>query len=287
MREKILIVDDDPETLGLCQNALEGERYQVVTASSAEDALQLAAEGEYDVILSDIRMPGVSGLELLENLKKLDPEQPVIMFSGFGDVDAAVEAMKLGAFDSLAKPLIVDELKVTINKALRQNRLRQENEKLKQELHDSHVAMANLPKIVPLLQNMTADVAREFLELGEVETINSNDIILEEGLLDNRLFIVLEGELSVWQEKAELFRLGKGECYGEMNIFRPGLRSQGLLVELPGQLLVLGKEEILNFFNKKEERVFKLFVFNALNSIFAKQRKACSRIIHLERMLKG
>ncbi len=287
MQEKVLIVDDDPEICTLCSEALDEEGYQVTTSTSAEEALELAEQEEFDVILSDIRMPGMSGLELVQNLKRLDPDQTIVMFSGFGDVDLAIEAMKLGARDSLPKPLNVDELRLTLGKAIHQNHLRRENEKLKQELQDSTIAMTNLPRFIPLLQNFPVDAGREFVELGHVVSLNSNDVILQEGSTDHRLYIVLEGELSVWQEKAELYRLGRGESYGEMNIFRQSLHNQGLLAELPAQLLIIEKEAIIDFFNKKEERIFKLFVFNALNSIFVKHRKACARIIQLEHLLKG
>ena len=287
MSEKVLIVDDDPEICALCSETLSAEGYQVTTSTSADEALEVSQHEEFDVILSDLRMPGTTGLELLRNLKSADPDQTVILFTGFSDMDIEVEAMKLGAFDSLPKPLILDELRLTVGKALRQNRLRRENEKLRQELQNSNIAATNLPKFIPLLHNLPKDAAHEFLELGHVETVNSNDLILQENTLDNRLYIVIEGEISVWQDKAELYRLGRAESFGEINIFRQTLRSQGLVSELPGQLLILEKDAILEYFNKKEERIFKLFVFNALNSISNKYRKACARIIQLESLLRG
>jgi DNA-binding response OmpR family regulator len=287
MSEKILIVDDDPEICALCAEALSEDGYQVITSTNGDEALELAQHEEFDVVLSDLRMPGMTGLELLKNLKGADSDQAVIMFSGFGDMEIAVEAMKLGAYDSLPKPLILDELRLTVGKAMRQNRLRRENEKLRRELQDSTIAMTYLPKFIPLLQNLPKDATHEFIELGHVETINSNDLILQENSSDHRLYIVIEGEISVWQDKAELYRLGRGESYGEMNILRRSQRSQGLLAELPGQLLILERDAILAFFNKKEERIFKLFIFNILNSVYTKNLKLCSRLIQLERMLKG
>ena len=287
MSEKILIVDDDPEICAMCAEALSEDGYQVVTSTSGDEALELAQHEEFDVVLSDICMPGMTGLELLQNLKCVDPAQTVIMFSAFGEVNSAVEAMKLGAYDSLPKPLILDELRLSVGKAIRQNFLRRENEKLRHELQDSSIAMTDLPKFIPLLQNMPKDAAREFIELGHVEAINSNDLILQENTLDQRLYIVIEGEVSVWQDKAELYRLRRGESYGEMNILRHSVRSQCLLAELPGQILIIERDAILAYFNKKEERIFKLFIFNILNSVFTKNRKLCGRLIQLERMLRG
>ncbi|RJQ47853.1 MAG: response regulator [Gaiellales bacterium] len=287
MREKILIVDDDPEIRSLCQESLGGEDYEVVTSASGEEALEMATQSSFDVVLSDIRMPGISGIELLESLKRANPEQVMVMFSGFTDVDVAVEAMRLGAIGSLSKPLIVDELKLTINQALHQNRLRQENVKLKMELHESHVAQVLVPKLIPLLQNFSLEACREFVEMGRIVGLGANEILLEEGVADQHLYIVFEGELTVWQDGVEVHRLGKGESYGEMSVFRPGMRSPGLATEIPSQVCVIEREAIMNFFSRKEERLFKLFIFNALNSIFTKYRKSNMRIVQLERMLKG
>lgn len=287
MREKILIVDDDLETLSFCREALAEEEYEIVTAPSAEQALSLAEEVEFDVVLTDIRMPGMDGIELLDTLKKKHPDQITVMFSGFGDVDVALEAMKAGAFDSLSKPLIVDELKLTIGRALRQNRLRQENEQLKHVLQDAHAAVATPPKVVPLLQNFTTESTRQFIELGRVVTFNADETILKENQTDNHLYIVFEGEVAVQQDGAEIFKLGKGESYGEMIFFRQNLRSQGLEAASPAQVLIISKEAAMTFFSQKEERVFKLFIINSLGSIYNKYHKACVRAGQLERMLKG
>jgi DNA-binding response OmpR family regulator len=287
MSEKILIVDDDPDTLTFCCEALADEHFEIVTAPNGIEALNLSGEAEFDVVLTDIRMPGMDGIELLTALKKKDPDQMTVVFSGFGDLDVAMEAMKAGAFDSLSKPLIVDELKLTIGRALRQNRLRQENEQLKQVIQDSYIAMVTPPKAIPLLHSFTTEASREFIELGRVVNFNSNEILLEENQLDTHLYIVFEGEIKVWQEGAEIFKLGKGDSYGEMIFFRPNLRSQLLEADIPGSVLIINKDAIMAYFSQKEERLFKLFVINSLNTIYAKYRKTINRIVQLERLLKG
>jgi DNA-binding response OmpR family regulator len=287
MSEKILIVDDDPDTLNFCCEALAEEQFEIVTAPNGIEALALSGEVEFDLVLTDIRMPGMDGIELLDALKKRDPDQMTVVFSGFGDVDVALEAMKAGAFDSLSKPLILDELKLTIGRALRQNRLRQENEQLKQVIQDSYIAMVTPPKVIPLLHGFNAEAAREFIELGRVVNFSSNEIILEENQLDTDLYIVFEGEIKVWQESAEVFKLSKGDSCGEMIFFRPNVRSQLLEAEVPGSVLIIHKEAIMAYFSQKEERLFKLFVINSLNTVYAKYRKTINRVVQLERLLKG
>ncbi|MCX6640052.1 MAG: response regulator [bacterium] len=285
--EKILVVDDDPDIRSFCQDSLSNEDYQVCTTATGEEAIELTRDQEFAVVLSDIRMPGMSGLELLSNLKKVDPDQAVIMFSGFGDVDAAVEAMKRGASDYLSKPLILDELKISVRQALHELNLRRENQKLKQELKDSITALNGVPPAIPLLQNIPQDILKQFLDLGKMRRYDEHMLVLPEGKGDIPLLIILEGELSVWQDGAELYRLAKFDCFGEMNIFRPSLRSLSLIAETTVEILIVEREAIISFFNQHEERLFKYFILNSMNSIYTKLRRATTKVIQLDRLLKG
>ncbi len=286
MAESILIVDDDMEVRDLCMDSLSNEEYEVVTSASGEEAYELAQKNNFDLVLSDIRMPGMDGLELFSNLRELDPNQSIIMFSGFGDVDAAVEAMKQGAFDYLSKPLILDELKITIKMALQQNRLQEENKKLKLELQETLAALTETPPSIPLLANIPERIIKEFLESGKMETYDPQEIILPEGNTDRQLYIIFEGEISVRQEGSELYRLGKFDCYGEMHIFRPNLSTQCLIATASSSVLCLERDAIINFFNHKEEKLFKHFILNILNSIHKKLRRSGNRICQLETALR-
>ena len=285
MEEKILIVDDDPEIRNLCVEALAKEKYQIITSASGEEAFDLARQHDFSVVLSDIRMPGMNGLELLNNLKEINPEQTVIMFSGFGDVDAAVEAMKRGAFDYLAKPLILDELKITIRMALQQTQLRRENQKLKKKLEESVAQASSGTPTIPLLQNIPAEVAKDFMELGTVRSFEQLDVIVQEGKTNGHLYLILDGEVSVKQDGAELFRLNKFDSYGEMQIFRPNLGTQTLTAESNCNILEIDRDSVMQFFSRKEEKLFKHFILNTLNSTYLKLRRASSRIHQLERLL--
>lgn len=286
MQEKILVVDDDKDIRELCMNALAAEDYQVMTSASGDDACKLVRKHNFSIVLSDIRMPGMNGLELLNYIKESDPDQTVIMFSGFGDVDSAVEAMKRGAFDYLSKPLILDELKITIRMALQQSKLRHESKLLRKELQDTLSALNNPPPVIPLLNNLPTEAIKEFLELGKMRTFDPQEAILRAGSVDSNLYIIFEGEISVWQDGTELMRLGKFDCYGEMNLFRPNMMTHALISETSSNLMVVKREVLLDFFNQKEEKYFKHFILNTMNSVYTKLRKASSRINHLELKLK-
>ncbi|MCF8036094.1 MAG: sigma-54 dependent transcriptional regulator [Desulfobacteraceae bacterium] len=101
---QVLVVDDESEIRELISHLLEREGFSVLIASEGESALKTVRTGKPDVVLSDIKMPGMDGMELLKSLQKLDPELPVVLITGYGDIPGAVEAMQAGAYDYLVKP---------------------------------------------------------------------------------------------------------------------------------------------------------------------------------------
>ncbi len=116
--KKILVVDDEPSILRLIAALLANAGYEVVKADNGSVAKDLIASGGYDLVISDIEMRPVSGLSLLEFAREKWPSMPVLMITGYGDADTAVDALKLGAFDYITKPFKVDELLVTVKRAL-------------------------------------------------------------------------------------------------------------------------------------------------------------------------
>ena len=116
--ETILVVDDEKNYLLVLKELLVEEGYEVLTAQSGADALAILNETELDLVVTDMKMPGMSGVELLEKLKQKDPQLPVVMMTAFGTVEKAVEAMKKGAFDYISKPFDNEILKKTIATAL-------------------------------------------------------------------------------------------------------------------------------------------------------------------------
>jgi DNA-binding NtrC family response regulator len=134
MAPKILIIDDDSSLRRVLEYNLEQEGYQVFTAADGESGLALFTEKEPAVVITDLKMPGMSGFQLLSTVKERSPATVVIVLTAFGAIDTAVEAMKLGAFDYLTKPFNREELKLTVRKALQLRGLSEENRLLKEEL---------------------------------------------------------------------------------------------------------------------------------------------------------
>ena len=131
----ILIADDDPATLNLCRDVAEKMKLHALTAASTDEALALAEARHVDLVLADIRMPEGGGMVLLERLKHAHPHIEVILMTGFGSVETAVEAVKRGAYDYLAKPFHVDDLAAKLQHALKQLELSQENRILREQVH--------------------------------------------------------------------------------------------------------------------------------------------------------
>jgi len=125
---KILVVDDEKLIRWSLKENLEKENYEVFTAETGEKALELVNQELPDLILQDIKLPGINGLEILEHVKKLSEESLVIMMTAYGDVNTSVKAMKLGAYDFIEKPFDFNKLKLTVAKAL-------ETVDLKKEVH--------------------------------------------------------------------------------------------------------------------------------------------------------
>jgi len=128
----ILLVDDDESLRRVLEFQLDEAGYRVIAAADGEEALLVLGTKEVDCVITDLRMPKVSGLELLEKVKASDKEIPVIVATAFGEVETAVSAMKLGAFDYINKPFNHDEILITVERALSFTRTRNENLQLRE-----------------------------------------------------------------------------------------------------------------------------------------------------------
>ena len=150
--ETILIVDDEKNYLVVLEALLDPEGYETVTADNAEAALRLIRESDLDLVITDMKMPHMSGLELLEASKKLKPDLPVIIMTAYGTIEMAVEAMKKHAYDYITKPFKNEELKLTIKKALHNYRLIKENRLLSEALTDRYSYGNIIGKSKPMLE---------------------------------------------------------------------------------------------------------------------------------------
>jgi DNA-binding NtrC family response regulator len=158
-RYKLLIVDDDRAMREMLESLLADSGYATASADSAAQALKSCEEEEFDAVLSDIKMPGRSGVELVGDLRKIRPETPVVLMTAFGSIDSAVEAMRAGALDYITKPFDPDSVLVAVERALDRRALEQENRKLRRAV-DHTSQLGELIGTSPAMREIFALVRR-------------------------------------------------------------------------------------------------------------------------------
>ena len=147
----VLVIDDEKSIRDSLKMILEYERYEVVFAENGEQGLTKISTGAFDVVLLDVKMSGMDGLEVLQKIRERSSNLPVIMISGHGTIETAVEATKLGAFDFLPKPLDRDKLLITVRNALHQATLAEEYRRLQESVEGKRVILGESPKIREVL----------------------------------------------------------------------------------------------------------------------------------------
>lgn len=147
----ILIVDDEASVRNSLQMILQYEGHKVQFAENGEQALKSISEVDYEAVLLDIKMPGLDGIETLQKIRERNTDLPVIMISGHGTIETAVEATKLGAFDFLSKPLDRDKILVTVRNAIKQSVLSAEYKKLKESMEGKYTILGESNAIKELL----------------------------------------------------------------------------------------------------------------------------------------
>ncbi len=159
MSTRILIVDDEEIVIRSCLRILGENGYEAEAVQSGGDALRKIEESRYDVMILDIMMPRMDGLEVLQRVKETHPDIDVIMITGLSQIETAVKAMKLGAFDYLPKPFDPDELKLVVERALERRRLLQENLNLRSEV-SSKYRFENIIGSSPAMQSVYRLIAQ-------------------------------------------------------------------------------------------------------------------------------
>jgi two-component system nitrogen regulation response regulator NtrX len=154
MPKTILIADDEPGIRSSLQKLLEFESYRVVLAEDGPKALDAIREGAIDLVLLDIKMPGMDGLEVLSQVHRDHPQLPVVIISGHGSIQTAVEATRLGAYDFIEKPIDADRILLVIRNGLAQRKLLRENVNLRAEVRQRTRIVGEHPEILRILDTV-------------------------------------------------------------------------------------------------------------------------------------
>ncbi|MBU0477255.1 sigma-54 dependent transcriptional regulator [bacterium] len=211
-KASVLIVDDELKIRRILQIMLENENYKTEQAKDGVEALKKMETVDFDLIITDMKMPNMNGIELLEQIQKRNNTVPVIIMTAYGTIQTAVEAMKKGAYDYILKPFDLEEMKITVDKAYKLTFLERENKYLKEELEVKHsdkvIGKASRMKKVYKLVKQVSETKGAVLIYGESGTgkeliartihncssrkdgpfIVANCISLSEKLLESELF---------------------------------------------------------------------------------------------------
>lgn len=274
-RARILVVDDEENIVEVIRSALISEGYDVHATNDAARAEQMLEEEEYDLVLTDLRMAPVDGLEILRRCKERDPHMQVLLITAFSTVETAVEAMKAGAFDYIVKPFKLSELKVIVRRALEHRATILENDQLKAILRQKY-DLSNIVGESPAMQRVferirkVADTDATVLITGESGTgkelvakaiyansrrhdkpfVSINCGALPETLLESELFGYVRGAFTgATSDKRGLFQAADG---GTIFLDEIGLTSPALQVRL---LRVLQEREVRRVGDTKDFKV--------------------------------
>jgi len=240
MTEKLLIVEDEETLCESLKRVLSREGYVVDTAFSAEAALELLAQGFYDLIITDIILPGITGIELLKVIKEKFPDQNVIITTAYASLETAVEALRTGAYDYVVKPVMHEEIKQIVKNAITQGALREENVRLRRHMETHYnpgMIIAEGPAMRAVISGMSeaAETGRNVMIRGDIGTgrellaraIHGNSARVCGAFVPVNLFGIPEGQ-------ADAMFFGRiGEALAE------GAPRKGLFEEADGGTLFL------------------------------------------------
>ena len=258
MPAKILVVDNEARMRRVLQMMLEGSDYEVDLAEGGEKALARLKDSAFSLVITDMKMPGMSGLALLKEIKKVDEGIPVIVMTAYGTIPTAIEAMKAGAHDYVLKPFDMEEMKAVVEKALEREKLLRQSQYLREELEakyqfDNIVGESSQMKEVFRLINQVAPTKSTVLILGESGTgkeliaraihhsspranqpfVVVNCAALPENLLESELFGHVKGAFTgAHRDRQGRFALADGGTIflDEIGAMSPGLQAKFLRV---------------------------------------------------------
>ena len=188
-RDSILVVDDEQTIRELLLRLLRSRKYDVTTARDGYEALSLLKSEQFDIVLSDIKMPGLNGIELLEKAVEIAPHMLVIMMTGFGTIELAVDAMKKGAYDFVTKPFMIDEILMVIERGLKEQKIKEENIKLRdinRRLIEAEKIKADLINTISHEFKTPITIIKGYLSMMLSGAMGGLDSIVIEGLKDIR-----------------------------------------------------------------------------------------------------
>ena len=262
--KSLLVVDDDSAHRTMLRTLLRGWGYEITEADDGSTAIEQVRQQPFDLILMDIRMVQVSGIEALEKIKALNPAIPVVIMTAYSSIESAVDALKKGAYDYLTKPLDFDKLRLTIERAVEHLRLKEENRMLKESLgehFDRRNIIGQSPAITRLLETVAQVAPSEATVLITGESGTGKSLIADvihraSNRAGGSLIQINCGAIPESLIEAELFGYEQGAFTGARSQGKPGYFEMAhggtLLLDEVGELPLNVQVKLLRFLENNQ-----------------------------------
>ena len=283
---KILIVDDEPGMLEFLEIMLRKEGYDTTCATSGEEAIARCKETNYDMVITDIKMPRVTGLDVLHQVKEISPETVIILITAYATMETAIQAMKEGAYDYITKPFRVDEIKMIIKNALDRETPKRESSLLKGDVKDSYRfgninlvgKSKEMMKVYDLIQKVSQTKSNVLIygESGTGKELVARSVHYNSSRRDYPLLTINCGGIPENLLESELFGHKKGAftgaLYNKVGLFEAADRGTVFLDEV-GDLLMPMQVKLLRIVQEKtfkpigctEEKTVDVRIISATN----------------------
>lgn len=270
--EKILIVEDNPDMQKILSHILEEKGYQTKSISDGKMAIKEASEGIPDVVLLDIKLPGMNGMDVLREMKKLDRNLGVIIITAHGDIKGAVEAMKLGAFDYITKPFDIDELLLIIQRAMHTRYLSREVESLRKRLGEKlpQTIIGESPQLKNILKQVKMVAPTDLTVVIQGESGTGKELIArlihQQSKRRNKPFVAIDcGAIPETLMESHLFGYEKGAFTGATGT------KEGFFEQANGGTLFL--DEITNLPLESQKKFLRVIEQKKFKPVGSKESK--------------
>lgn len=273
MNNKILVVDDEQSIREIIRDFLTESGYQVTLAVDGLDALEKVQFELFDLYLIDIYMPRMTGLELLEKIKQIQPLAVVIISTGYSSIDVAVKAIRSGAFHYLTKPIQAEELINVVNSGLQHSK----------ELNETDIATVGTEEPSKdkfdhvLLKGFSHEQATEFIDLGYNINYYPGDIIELNEERGSMIYIEY-GRIDILLNQIKIDTLKAGEFWGEESFLIANTCFATLTAQTDVQVRYLSRKKLIDFFTYQDESLMKRYMINMNQSMYFKFKKAMLKI---------
>ena len=221
---RVLVIDDEPNIRDGCKSILEGEGLKTDVSGDGEEGIEMMKRSDYTLALVDLKMPGVGGIDVMHTIRGIDPTILIVVITGYTTVESAVEAMKQGAYDFIAKPFSADQLVIVVRRALEKREYERRAETLRQQL--DRLKMDFVAMVSHELRSPLASVTQQLMALAQVESLTRGKPLLDHAL------ITLEDLRGLVEDLLELSRIEAGRIVEDKVKTDIGL----LVVEAAGEL---------------------------------------------------